>query len=575
MTERQQTPGRPIILVVDDDPAVTDRIRSELDHRFGMDYEIEIAGTAEAGLAALDRCARGGREAALVIAELHLPGTSGVDFLIEVRERYPDARRAILVDYNDQSAAWPTLRATMLGHIDFRIVKPWVSPEEWLYRQVGEALSIWWREHRPGFEAVALIGDQWMPRAHELRDTLARNPVPYGFHSPESDEGRRLLAEHGIAHDRLPAVVLFTGQVLVQPTDVELANALGVQTEPSRETFDLVIVGAGPAGLAAAVYAASEGLRTVVIERHSVGGQAGSSTMIRNYPGFPYGISGRDLASRTYEQARLFGAEFIFMRAAEALTSRGEERILALAGAGDVRSRAVLIATGVTGRSLGVPALDRLYGAGVFYGSAAAEAQALTGDAVYIVGAGNSAGQAALHLARYAARVTIICRGGSLEESMSEYLIDAIGSVDNIEVRMRTQIVEADGDSRLRGLRLEQVETGATETVRADALFVLIGADPRTRWLAPTLDLDERGYILTGRALHRGRHRDVWPLDRAPLPLETCVPGVFAAGDVRLGSTKRASSAFGEGAAAVGYVHQYLSEGPAMVNAPALTKGAT
>jgi thioredoxin reductase (NADPH) len=533
-----------------------------------MDYRIEAAGSGEEGLQALDRWADEGRETALVIADLWLREQSGVDFLIQVRERHGDAQRAIMVDYGDRTAAWPMLRALTLSQIDFRIVKPWVSPEEWLYRQVSEALGVWWREHRSTFEAVTLIGQQWMPRSHSLRDLLARNPVPYGFHPAESDEGRRLMVEHNLSDEQLPAAVLYDGRVLTNPSDVDVAAALGVLTTPSAETFDLAIVGAGPAGLAAAVYAASEGLRTLVIEQQAVGGQAGSSTMIRNYPGFPYGISGDDLAARTYEQARLFGAEFIFMRHAVSLTAREHTRVIMLADAGEVLSKSVLIATGVHERGLGVEALDRLYGAGVFYGSASAEARALEGDDVYVAGAGNSAAQAALHLARYARHVTLLCHDDSLTKTMSQYLIDAIDYFDNIEVCLRTQIADAHGDGRLRGLTVEHMDTKETERVNADAVFVLIGGDPRTDWLTPGLELDEHGYILTGHDLLHVSHRVVWPLERQPLPLETCLPGVFAAGDVRLGSTKRASSAAGEGAAAVGYIHQYLNEGPAMVNTP-------
>jgi thioredoxin reductase (NADPH) len=479
----------------------------------------------------------------------------GVELLGRAHTLYPDARRGLLQSAGDNAAMEPLLHATALGQVDFRIYRPWASPEEWLYPQVQEAISAWASVHLPRFERVSVIGEQWSQRSSELRDVLARNSVPYAFRDASSEEGRRLLEEHGLYGTRLPVVIVSGGAPVIDPDNAELADALGVRTRPDAEPYDLVVVGSGPAGLAAAVYGTSEGLRTVVIEQEALGGQAGTSSMIRNYLGFPRGVSGRELAARAYEQSYLFGAQFVFAHPAISLRARADERIVRLTNSSKAIGRAVVIATGVSYRRLGIPSLDSLLGRGVFYGAGAAEAAAMAGNAVYVVGAGNSAGQAALHLARFASQVTMLARGDSLAETMSDYLISEIGARPNIDVRLRTLTVGGRGNFRLEGLVLEDAVSGKREEVPAGAAFVLIGAEPRTEWLADGLIRDDSGYLVTGRDLSIGD----WPLARPPLPFETCMPGVFAVGDVRSGSVKRVASAVGEGSVTIRHVHEYLS----------------
>jgi thioredoxin reductase (NADPH) len=405
-----------------------------------------------------------------------------------------------------------------------------------------------------------VVGEHWSPRSYEVRDMLGRNTVPFGFYDADSDEGRRLLHDYGVDAERLPAVILHDGSVLQDPSIADIAGALGVQTRPASEVYDVAILGAGPAGLAAAVYGASEGLRTVVVECQSIGGQAGTSSMIRNYLGFPRGVSGGDLTFRAWEQTLLFGTQYVFTHRATGLTVRGDERVLMLGDGSEVVARAVVIAAGVEYRRLGIPALERLVGVGVFYGAAGVVAPALTGEEVYVVGGANSAGQAALHLSKFASRVTLLVRGESLEAGMSDYLINQIEATPNIAVRLRTQVVDGRGDDRLERLILENGGTGRREEVDAAAVFVMIGAEPRTEWLGDTIGRDERGYILTGRDVPV----EAWPLQRPPLPYETSMPGVFAVGDARHGSVKRVAGAVGEGSVAIGSIHQYLAEQAAL-----------
>jgi thioredoxin reductase (NADPH) len=475
---------------------------------------------------------------------------------------HPGAGRALLLAMDRRGTRIPfgelpaLQRATALGRIDFTILKGWVTPEEWLYPDVQAALSAWTTAHRPHHEVLRVVGERWSPRSHELRDALSRNTVPFGFYAVDTDAGRRLLREHRVDAARLPAVILHDGSVLHQPTPPEVAAALGVTSPPSADAYDLAIVGAGPAGLAAAVYGASEGLRTLVVEAEALGGQAGTSSRIRNYLGFPRGLSGGELTFRAWQQSLLFGARFLLMERATGLTSRGAERAIALVGGGEVIGRAVIVAAGVTYRRLGIPALERLVGLGVFYGGAVAEAPALAGEEVYVVGGANSAGQAALHLARFVARVTLLVRGDSLAASMSDYLITELEATPSVEVRLHTRVVDGRGAHRLEALVLEDVRTERREEVPAAAVFVLIGAEPRTDWLRDALRRDDRGFILTGRAVPA----EAWPLDRPPLPFETSRPGVFAVGDVRHGSIRRVAEAVGEGSVAVGSVHQYLAD---------------
>ena len=481
--------------------------------------------------------------------------------------------RALLVDMDEHHTRIPFTelealrRATALGRVDFWVVKGWATPEEWLYPQVQEALSAWTKANRVRHVVYRIVGERWSQRSHELRDMLTRNSVPFEFYPVDSEGCQQLLLDFGVDTERLPAVICHDGSVLHDPTFAELASSHGIQTQPSPEVYDLAILGAGPAGLAAAVYGASEGLRTLVLEPLAIGGQAGTSSMIRNYLGFPRGVSGGDLAHRAWEQAVLFGSQFVFTQPATRLTTSGNAHKIVLSGGSEVCARAVIIATGVAYRRIGVPSLERLVGVGVFYGAASGEAPAMAGEEVYVVGGANSAGQAALHLAKFGARVTLLVRGESLAAGMSDYLIKQIEATPNIEVRLDTRVVDGHGEVRLEALTLEDAGTGQREEVAAAAVFILIGAEPRTEWLRNVVLRDEGGYILTGRDVPW----EGWPLTRAPLPFETSIPGMFAAGDVRFGSEKRVAGAVGEGSVAVGSVHQYLDE-QARVDATHTTK---
>jgi thioredoxin reductase (NADPH) len=494
-----------------------------------------------------------------VLADQWLPEATGTEFLARVRQLHPAARRVLLITWGDRSSSEPILRATVLGHIDAYVVKPGMPPDEHFHRFVTEQLDEWGRSNLPGLEAVRVVGEEWAARSHELRELLGRNGIPFGFYPAGGREGQRLLEESGAAGKVLPAVVLLDGQVLSDPSNVEVGEALGVHVKPSGGRYDVTVIGAGPAGLAAAVYGASEGLSTVVLEPEAIGGQAGTSSLIRNYLGFPTGISGGDLAVRAYTQAWNFGAEYVYGNPATGLRPESSELVVTTADGSEVRSRAVVVATGMACRRLGIPALDALTGAGVFYGAAASEARAMKDSEVFVVGGANSAGQAAVHLARYAAQVTVLVRGRSLADSMSEYLIREIESAPNITVRHRVAVTGGTGQSRLEGLTLTDLESGAAETVDAAALFVLIGAEPRTQWLPEAVRRDQSGFVVTGTDLFQGGQPDeAWPLRRLPMFLESSLPGVFAVGDVRHGSVKRVASAVGEGSIAIRLVHDHL-----------------
>ena len=555
----------PVLFVVDADQEARAATEAALVRRFGPDYRVVTADTPESGLAALERLARHGGEVALIAADLGLPGVDGVEFLERARGLHRNASRVLLITMDHNHTRIPlselkTLqRATALGRIDLWIVKGWVTPEEWLYPQIQEALSAWTIANRPHHVVYRIVGEQWAPRSHELRDTLTRNGVPFEFYPSDTARGRELLAEFAVDARRLPAVIRHDGSVLHDPSFAEIARAHGIHTRPAPEIYDLAILGAGPAGLAAAVYGASEGMRTLTIERLAIGGQAGTSSMIRNYLGFPRGVGGGELAHQAWQQAVLFGAQFVFTHEATGLKADGRHRLVTLSGGSQAVARAVMIATGVTYRRLGIPALDRLVGMGVFYGAAGSEAPAMANQEVYVVGGANSAGQAAVHLARFAARVTLLVRGRSLAAGMSDYLIKHLEATSNIEVRLGTRVVDARGEARLETLTLEDLRTRRQEEVAAAAVFVLIGAEPRTDWLRNEVALDEHGFVLTGRDIPQY----AWPLQRAPLPFETSMPGVLAAGDVRYGSVKRVAGAVGEGSVAVGSVHRYLAELPA------------
>ncbi|MCK6211710.1 FAD-dependent oxidoreductase [Georgenia sp. EYE_87] len=553
---RPSPAGAPLMVVVDADEAARRRTTEALAHRFGADYRVLAEGGPAEALALLEVLAERGEPVALVVADLHLPG-GALELLGRAHALHREAGRALLFAMDQHHTRIPfseleTLqRATALGLIDLSVAKGWVSPEEWFYPQVQEWLSRWTKGNRPHFAVYRVVGERWTPATHRLLDMLTRNGVPFDFFPADSDEGRRIVAEHRPV--RLPCAVHAGGHVLVDPSPAELAASHGIETRPGADVYDLAILGAGPAGLAAAVYGASEGLRTVLVEPEAVGGQAGTSSMIRNYLGFPRGIGGGELAHRAWEQAILFGAELVFGHRATGLEVRARERLVRLDDGTLLRARAVVVATGVTYRRLGVPALERLVGAGVYYGAAGVEAPAVAGAEVYVVGGANSAGQAAVHLARFASRVTILVRGDSLEAGMSDYLVRQIAATPAIDVRLRTRVRDGGGDERLERLVLEDAD-GDIHEVAASALFVLIGAEPRTGWLAEVVALDEAGYVLTGRDLPEGGP------GRAALPYETSLPGVLAAGDVRHGSVKRVAGAAGDGAVAVGSVHRYLAE---------------
>ena len=536
-------------------------------HHREADYHIVTADSATTGLAVLEKLASQGAEVAIVAADLKLPGMDGVAFLELAHELHRDASRVLLLAMDRNHTQIPlselaTLQqATALGRIDFWIVKGWVTPEEWLYPQVQDALSAWTIAHRSHHVVYRIVGEQWERRSHDLRDILTRNGVPFEFYPFNSAPGQRLAQEFQIDSARLPAVIRHDGTVLQNPSFADIADAHDIQVRPDAEVYDLAILGAGPAGLGAAVYGASEGLRTVVVEELAIGGQAGTSSLIRNYLGFPRGIGGGELAHQAWQQAVLFGAQFVFTHPATGLTIAEDHHVVTLGDGSEATARAVIIATGVSYRRLGIPSLDRFVGTGAFYGAPGVEAPAMAGQEVYVVGGANSAGQAALHLARFASRVTLLVRGQALAISMSDYLVNQLNATPNIDVRLRTQVVSGRGRNHLETLTLEDLRTGHRKEAPASAIFVLIGAEPRTDWLGDVVEVDERGFVLTGDDIPQ----PAWPGSRPPLPFETSVPGVFAAGDVRYGSVKRAAGAVGEGSVTVGSVHRYLADAPAVI----------
>lgn len=551
----------PVLLSVDDKEENLRRIRRELQKRYGSDYEVRCEQSAEKALCALEQWQEAGQEIALLLADQWMPEMTGIEFLTQAQEYCPHAKRVLLIGWGDNSAAEAILHAAALGRIDYYIPKPRGPRDEEFHSFITEFLREWSESADVPLEGIQVVGEQWTPRSHEFRDLLSRNGIPYSFYDVASEKGQRLLEQHQATDGPFPVVILYRGTVLKNPTNERMADALAVKVCPEEEAYDVVIVGAGPAGLAAAVYGASEGLKTLVVECEAIGGQAGTSSLIRNYLGFPRGVSGKDLASRAYQQAWLFGVHFYFMRKATKLEVDGDRRVLTLSDGTRIVSRTVVLAMGATYRRLGVPSVEDLLGKGVFYGAAVTEAQAMEGQDVFVVGAGNSAGQAALHLAKYAARVTLLARGATLATSMSDYLIREISDKKNIEVRLNTQVIEGFGTNRLEALLLENRRTGETEKIAATALFLLIGAEPRVEWLPKNTMRDEEGFVKTCLDLVQNEVLpEGWTLDRDPLPLETNLPGVFAAGDVRHSSIKRVASAVGEGAIAINEVHHYLKE---------------
>ena len=555
--------SRPLLLVVDGDRTALNRTEHELQRGFGSDFRVRGERTGAEALATLDDARVHSDRVAIVMADHWLPDMLGASLLAQTRESHPDAQRALLVPWGawgDRPTAEAILRAMALGEIHYYVLKPWTSPDELFHRTVSEFVQVWSRADPETPREVVVVAEPLTPRSHEIRSLLTRNGIPHAFFERSSEPGRTVLRKAGHTGRGAGVVVWMPalgGTVLLDPTDVDIVEAWGVRTglDHADRDFDVLVVGAGPAGLGAAVYASSEGLRTLVVERESIGGQAGASSLIRNYLGFSRGISGAELAQRGYQQAWVFGAHFVLIREVAGLRSDGGRFVATLDGVGDVTARAVVLATGVTYRRLGIPELEELAGAGVFYGASVSEAHALAGRHVAVVGGGNSAGQAALHLARYAAGVTLVVRSAALADGMSTYLSDEIASVPGIAVRTGAEVAGGGGDGHLELVRLRDRATGHLEEIPAEGLFVMIGAEPRTAWLPEQLCRDVRGFVPTGADVAGAD----WPLERAPLPYETSLPGLFAVGDVRAGSVKRVASAVGEGSVVVSQVHEYLA----------------
>jgi len=552
---------RPVFLLVDDDREALDALRRALERRFGADYEIVAETQPEHGLSVLQQLRERDEQVAVIIAARQMRRMAGEQCLERAHELHPLAGRALICDVFDRRAEQSILHSMALGRADMLLERPWDPADHRLYPRIGMLLDRWVQAtEQPGVCAVDVVMESDAPRAHELRDELYRNAVPFQSFPPDSQEGRRLLELAGQNATRLPVLVYFDGRVQFDPSVPEIAEALGLRSQPDARHYDMTVIGAGPAGLSAALSSASEGLHTLVVECATVGGQAATTSMIRNYLGFPWGVSGKTLMEWVPIHAVLFGAEMVFDRVT-GLGARGEQHVITLARGSQVTSDIVVISIGVQYRRLSAPGVEELIGAGVFYGASLAEAPATRGRRVYIVGGGNSAGQAAVYLAKYAEHVTIVIRRASLSATMSSYLIDQIDELPNVTVRTDTEVTGAGGAGRLEQLTLSNSATGRTDDAAAGALFILAGAQPRTDWLPGTLARDDAGFLLTGPDLApAGGPPDGWPLARSPLPMETSVPGVFAAGDVRHGSTKRVAAAVGEGTSAVQSAHRHFQQ---------------
>jgi thioredoxin reductase (NADPH) len=544
-------PQLPVLFVVDRDPRSLEALLADLSRRFGNGFAVRGESVPEAAITALREMAAAEQPVALLLVD-----DAATDLLARAHELHPHAKRVLLVN-RDYTSSSPAVQAMTLGRADYHIVRPWAN-DEMMYGPITEYLLSWTREQKPTFEEFRIVAAHGDSRVLQLRDVMTRFGMTFGVYEVNSEMGRRLLADAGLDASRLPVVIRYDGQAVIDPGMPDLARAIGVSVKNDIETCDVVIVGAGPAGLTAALYAASEGLDTVLIEEKVSGGQAGTSPMIRNYPGFPHGVSGGVLMGRTCEQAWLMGAHIVFAQQAMAFEAHGDDHIVRLADGTAVRARTVVLATGIEWRRLGVPRLEALVGSGVFYGAAVSESRVMQDQNVFIVGAGNSAGQAALHLAKHARNVTLLCRRDGLSTSMSSYLVRAIESTHNVVVRPHTEVVDGRGAGSLECITLADRLTGAVEDVSADALFVMIGGEPHTQWLPTEIACDQYGYVITGRDLLEHPQAS-WRYHREPLALETSLPGVFAAGDLRHGSIKRVASAVGDGATVVRMVHEHLS----------------
>ena len=552
---------KPVILVVDDEPAVLSAVARDLRREYGQHYRVVRAASGEAALEAVRELKLRNVPVALFLVDQRMLGMSGVAFLENAIEVFPDAKRVLLTAYADTQAAISAINDVALNHY---LMKPWNPPEENLYPVLTDLLDDWKASYDPPFEGIRVVGHQLSAQSHRVKDFLSRNLVPYQWLDVEIDEeAGRLLELSSSDSSRLPLVLFPDGPSLVQPTNVQLAERIGLKMHPGLPFYDLVIVGAGPSGLAAAVYGASEGLGTLLVEGEAPGGQAGTSSRIENYLGFPSGLSGGDLSRRAVAQASRFGAEILTPLEATGMRAEGPYRFVVLTDGTEVSCHALLIATGVSYRKLDVPGVERLTGAGVYYGAAITEALACRDRDLFVLGAGNAAGQAAIYLSRYASSVTMLVRGASLARTMSQYLVSQIESHEKITVSPRTTVAGVTGDSSLEEITIKDATTGDVRSVPAFALFIFIGATPHTEWVAEVLERDSSGFILTGPGLLRGDRRPKgWHLNRDPFLLETSVPGVFAAGDVRHRSVKRVASAVGEGSMVVQFVHQYLSRVP-------------
>jgi thioredoxin reductase (NADPH) len=542
-----------VIVTVDDDPSVSRAVARDLRRKYGERHRIVRAESGEQALDALRQMKLRGDQVAVILADYRMPGLNGIEFLEGAMDIYPYAKRVLLTAYADNTAAIDAINVVDLDHY---LLKPWDPPEEKLYPIIDDLLTAWEREDRKPVKEAKLVGHRWSAPSADLRDFLARNAVPYRWYSSDTDEGRRLLDAAGADGRDLPVLITAAGEAMVTPSNAEVAAKVGLATVPGREFYDLVVIGGGPAGLGAAVYGASEGLRTVMVEKFATGGQAGQSSRIENYLGFPDGVSGGQLTDRARRQAVKFGAELLTTSEVTGLEVNGPARTVRFSDGSAVDAKAVILATGVSYRLLGVPGCTEMTGAGVYYGAALTEAEGCKDQDVYVIGGANSAGQAAVYLARFARSVTMLVRAASLEQSMSYYLIQQIDGIKNITVRTCTEVAEVRGDGHLEQLTLRDLAAGTTEIVDASQLFIFIGAAPGTGWLDGVVARDSHGFVLAGPDF--SQDDTGWELDRPPYHLETSVPGVFAAGDVRAESAKRVASAVGEGAMAVMFVHRYL-----------------
>jgi thioredoxin reductase (NADPH) len=561
-SEIRNNSSKPVLLTIDDDAAVLRAVERDLKKRYAERYRVMRADSGMAALDLIRQLQLRNETVALFLCDQRMPGMTGVEYLERAKAIYPDARRVLLTAYSDTQAAIDSINRVQINHY---LLKPWDPPEQNLYPVLDDLLEDWQATYHPPFEGVRVVGARWSPQTHSIKDFLARNQIPYTWIDIESSDNdpdaQRLIATlASVEASGLPIILFPDGSQMIRPAPAEIAQKLGLRTRAESEFCDLLIIGGGPGGLAAAVYGASEGLRTVLVEREAPGGQAGLSSRIENYLGFPSGLSGSDLARRAVVQARRFGVQILAPQEALRLRVDGPYRIVQLADGEEISCHALLIATGVQWRTLQLPGIDRLQGAGIYYGAAMTEAISCKDETVYVIGGANSAGQAAMHFSRYAREVIMLVRGESLSQTMSQYLIDQIGQSPNIRVETRTQVVEVHGQERLEAISIACGRSGTVDRVPATSLFIFIGAEPRTDWLEGVVERDERGFVLTGTdLLHGGRPPKQWGLEREPFLLEASLPGVFAVGDVRHGSVKRVASSVGEGAIAVQFVHQHLS----------------